>query len=156
MDVGLHDVEGDLGGAAIQLTGFIRRRHFGWKLGCVQELGTGDPEAVGDVTTARIACVGMYENAQSPVVEHQPGNERCEKARVERDLEHRSGMGTNGLIVPSPEPVRKPHVHRFPDPFGQPSRLRIEIDMSMVAPDLGDPSWAIGHRANSAVEYHSL
>ena len=44
----------------------------------------------------------VHQDAQPAAVDHQPGNDGGELLRRDRDLEHRLGVGADGLLAQGP------------------------------------------------------
>ena len=77
------------------------------------------------------------------MVQHQPGDERCEQRRREGDLEHGAVVRADGLVPPGAEPHREPLGHRLAQrPRRRRLRHPVEIDVGVEAGDLGNRSQA--------------
>ncbi len=101
-----------------------------------------DPERIVGVISSWVHCVGMDENAEAAMVQHQPRYQRREMLFGEGDLKHRAVMRANAQIMPAAELHRK----AFTDPraqlFGRGSRRhRIVIDVSVIARNFRDWPW---------------
>jgi hypothetical protein len=65
--------------------------------------GLADPEGIGEMVPARIGRVGVNQNAEAAMVEHQPWHQRREDIRGEGDLKHRPIMRADLDFVPAAE-----------------------------------------------------
>src|SRR5947207_6525654 len=107
-----------------------------------------DPERIGEMIAARVGGVGMYQNAQSPVVEHQPWHELRKDFLRKGDLVHGLIMRADLDVVPAPERDGKALAHPVAQPLGVTARGGwIVVDMGVIACDLaGRARSVIDHR----------
>jgi len=93
------------------------------------------------MVATRVPRVGMNENAQPMMVQHQPGHERGKQAGLEGDLEHRLGMRPDWFVMPLAEADVEAIGNLGPKRLGLGATMRrIEIDMRVVAGDFGQIS----------------
>ena len=103
-----------------------------------------DPERIGKMIAARVAGVGMYQNAQSPVVEHQPWHELRKDFLRKGDLVHGLIMRADLDVMPAPERDGKALAHPVAQPLGgRARRRRIVIDVGVIACDLVERARAL-------------
>ena len=88
------------------------RLAFEWKLLVVDRKARSDPEGIDDVVPTRIGSVGMNEDAQATMVEHEPRHQCGEDVIGKGDLEHGPVTRTDPCIMPAAELYRK----AFADP----------------------------------------
>lgn len=123
--------------------GFGRRR--GRQLVVMDRQRTADPERIGHMIPPRVRRVGMDQNTQPAVIEHQPRHQAREDVLAKRDLDHRAIMRADPDIVPAADL----HSKALADPPHQPfsrgaRRRRVVVDVRMIARDLGERARAVG------------
>jgi hypothetical protein len=122
------------------------RRVFGigyrWKFLIVYQKGRSDPEGVVNVVPSWVDRIGVNEDAQAAMIEHQPGHQRCKELLGKGDLEHRAIMRADADVMPAAKLYRKALTNPGAQPFGgRAGGRRIIIDVSMIARDFGYRPW---------------
>jgi hypothetical protein len=114
----------------LRVFGLAYRRQFL----IVKRKGRSDPEGVVDVVPSWVHRIGMNEDAQAAVIEHQPGHQGREELLGKGDLKHRAVMRTDADVMPAAKLHRKAFTDPVAQLLGSGSRgRRIIIDMSMIA-----------------------
>src|SRR5882757_3708177 len=122
-----------------------------------------DPERIGEMIPARVGRVGVNQNAESAMVEHQPWYQGSGNIRGEGDLKHRPIMRANLRVVPAAEPDHKTLAYPCAQLLRNPSRCgRVVIDVGMIAGNLRDGArleyrFRLNHRCplhSGAQNYH--
>ena len=108
----------------------------------VNQKGRSDPEGVVDVVPSWVHCIGMNEDAQAAMIEHQPGHKGREELLGKGDLKHRAIMRADADVMPAAKLYRK----ALTDPGAQllcggARGRRIIIDVSMIARYFGYRPW---------------
>lgn len=125
------------------------RRVFGlayrWKFLVVYQKRRSDPEGVVDVVPSWVYRIGVKEDAQAAMIEHQPGHQRCKELLGKGDLEHRAIMRADADVMPAAKLYRKALTDPGAQLFcGRARGRRIIIDVSMIARYFGNRPWG-GH-----------
>lgn len=95
-----------------------------------------DPDRVDQVVALGVGGVGVDEDAQAAVVQHQPGDQRGEDFGGEGDLVHGLLVRADRLVAPVAEAHAKTLADALAQPFGVPAlRLISVIDVSVIAGD---------------------
>ncbi len=86
-----------------------------------------------------VCAVGMDQDAEIAVIEHQPRHEGREQGRPEGDLEHRLAVRADRGVEPPPQSHAETLGGIRAQPLGLvPRDLGVVIDVGMVAHDLVD------------------
>jgi hypothetical protein len=108
----------------------------------VNRKGRSDPEGVVDVVPSWVHRIGMNEDAQAAMIEHQPGHQGREELLGKGDLKHRAVMRADADVMPAAKLHRKAFTDPVAQLLGSRSRgRRIIIDVSMIARDFGYRPW---------------
>ena len=101
-----------------------------------------DPKWIGEMVPARIGRIGVNQNAQAAVVQHQPGHQFGKHLGRKGDLIHGLIVRPNLDVMPAPKRDREALVHPCTQLLGLgPACRRIVVDMSVKACDFGDRPW---------------
>ena len=93
---------------------------------------------IDEVVAARIGGVGMDQDAEAGMVQHQPRHQGREHLLGERDLVHRLIVRPDLDVMPVAEPHHEAFADQGAQPLGGRARgRRIVIDVGVVARDLG-------------------
>jgi len=107
----------------------------------MDQKGLADPDGVGEMVLARIGRIGVNQDAEAAMIEHQPRYQRREDILGKGDLKHRTIMRADLRVVPAAQPDHE----ALADPVAQLLRNlscggRVIVDMGMIAGDLRDGS----------------
>lgn len=95
-----------------------------------------DPDRVDQMVALGVGGVGVDEDAEAPMVQHQPGDERGEDFGGEGDLVHGLLVRADRLVAPVAEAHAKTLADALAQPFGMPAlRLIAVIDVGVIAGD---------------------